>query len=345
MTASGFGVILSLYLLPALSMGATITSERKSVIRAEPQRVEMTHRGEIHQSKKELIKLGLGQDYCNYDFPLGQANVAPGNCTEGNESLILSEDMCIKAADRADAGMSSHYVIEDEAWENARPKGCFKFNCAASESANQICYFYNGIGDWPDATLAAKHQETFAGTPVCSRPKIALGTNDTNAQCPGGYKAITGDDINDQLQHENMCYLTANCLSDAQGDEFRIGEQNASKHLDFPRGCFIDNDNLVGGGAGKVYFNPKTAEGFGADGVVKGTPICKVDSGVKWDASGTQTTFEYTGVDSHSLHDKARHDAGDRDAKAVAAANAAPTPAPPPAASPAASPAGAPSSS
>jgi len=270
-------------------------------------------------SSKEYAKLAA--QFCDEDFPLGQADQEPGNCTNANETLT-DETQCIFAQAQSGAGTATALRISGERYENARPKGCFKYSC--SESANGVCYFYNGIGDWPDANLSkTKYSEDFVGTPICSRPKYVLGTNDTNAGCPGGYKAITSDDATDQLQHENLCFLVANCLSYDRGDEFRIGEHNASKHLDFPRGCFVDNDGLVAGTAGEVFFNPKTAEGFGADGVVKGTPICKVNSYVKWDASGNAVATEVVAHDDYSEHHKARFDNGANDTKAVAANDAA----------------------
>jgi len=272
-------------------------------------------------STKEYEKL-LSSDYCNEDFPLGQAGQEPGNCTNANESLI-DKAQCEFALTQSAAGTPTKIEIEGERYVNARPKGCFKYSC--SESAKGVCYFYNGIGNWPDANLAdTKYNESFVGTPVCSRPKYVLGTNDTNAGCPGGYKAITSDDVSDQLQHENLCFLVANCKSLNRGPEFRIGEHNASKHLDFPRGCFIDYDGLVDSGetAPTVYFNPKTAEGFGADGVVKGTPICKVNSYVKWDASGNAVATEVVAHDDYSEHHNARFDNGTRDQDSVDAHNA-----------------------
>jgi hypothetical protein len=332
MTASGFALFLSLALLPHASHAVP-------VLRREPLSVQLSPRGEMantqkqhhghklnmvkeaHTAQTKLSSKDNAADYCNIDFPLGQADTQPGNCTNGNETLISKLD-CEEAITVSAAGTPTHLQISGERYENARPKGCFKYSC--SESAKGVCYFYNGIGDWPDATLAdTKYNESFVGTPICKRDKYVMGTNDTNAGCPGGYKAITSDDVADQLQHENLCFLVANCLSYDRGDEFRIGEHNASKHLDFPRGCFKDNDGLVEGKPGSVYFNPKTAEGFGADGVVKGTPICKVNSYVKWDASGNAVATEVVAHDDYNEHHKARFDAGANDTKAVAANDAA----------------------
>jgi len=324
-------------------MGATLTSEKESVMRREAQSVHLSPHGEMvkeapHKMVKEAPELStnyagkltakeyakLSVDYCNYDFVLG-TDTAPGNCSQANESII-DETTCIFAQTLSGAGVaSSGFSLDhDERYENSRPKGCFKYSPCGGV-ANGVCYFYNTIETTPNDTYAmSKYSEAFGGTPVCYRPKYVLGTNDTNAGCPGGYKAITSEDTTDQLQHENLCFLTANCMGQyAAATDFRIGEHNASKHLDFPRGCFVDNDGLVDGNAGKVYFNAKTAEGFGADGAVKGTPICKVNSYVKWDASGTEVATEVVADDDYSKHDKARHDAGDRDTKAVAAATAA----------------------
>merc|ERR1719449_264935 len=96
-----------------------------------------------------------------------------------------------------------------------------------------------------------------------------MGTKNTLNSCPTGYKIV--DD-------EDYCKSTATCLSISQGSDFRIGEVNASKHLEYPRGCFVDNDN------GKVYYNGPNSMGDGKD--VKGTPICVVEYATKWSDKG-----------------------------------------------------------
>merc|ERR1719171_1177465 len=111
----------------------------------------------------------LATEFCDYDFPLGKEGT--NNCTENDKhALILQESMCIDAASESGATTSHDSFREPAEWENKHPKGCFKYSC--SEASNNICYFYNGDGDWP-------HPLPVKGTPVCSRPRHLNGTENS----------------------------------------------------------------------------------------------------------------------------------------------------------------------
>jgi len=235
-------------------------------------------------------KAALAQAFCDYDFPMGKDGTS--NCTEdpsANNSLILQESMCIEAGIESGATTSHASFKIGQEWEQKHPKGCFKDKC--SEATNGVCYFYNGNGDWPT--------ETQVGTPVCSRKKHLNGKNGSTGvgddkACPAGYVVI--DD-------EDQCSATANCLSYATGSEFRIGLQNASKHGDYPRGCFISTDD------DKVYYNGKNdlkASGTG------GTPLCVVEKAVTWPGGAGAAAADA------KADDKAGAKADAKDAKADA---------------------------
>jgi hypothetical protein len=234
--------------------------------------------------------------FCDYDFPLGQEGTS--NCTEGGgHELIYNEAMCKEAANQASAHIiankfkiSQDSLISDSPAvleKDVHPKGCFMTNC--SESTNGICYYFNGVGDWPEPPA---NDSTLRGTPVCSRPKYATGTRDKNGKdtgaCPTEYIVV---------EFEKRCQTTASCLGEVPGTEFRIGAKNASKHKDFPSYCFIDSNRSatdtkgqVGFGANKVYFNfesPVTKPEHGGWGAhPKGTPLCQVHKSTFFNTAG-----------------------------------------------------------
>lgn len=270
-------------------LGATLYAEKSQTVRREPpaESLQMGAHGEMIQvssanadstshmridgegatapdtlvTNQEALD-DMATQFCDFDFPTGKTG--SNNCTHPtNQSLILQENMCIFAASEAGATTSHSSFKEPSEWENVHPKGCFKYSC--SEAANNVCYFYNGDGDWPNGDLK--------GTPICSRPKHLNGTRNSaaaDAGCPAGYEVI---------DHGDTCFKTAGCLGYCTGSEFRIGEQNASKHLEYPRGCFIDNTD------GCVYYNGPNALGRGTS--VSGTPICNVSKVTTWPETAT----------------------------------------------------------
>jgi hypothetical protein len=201
--------------------------------------------------------------FCNNDFPVGLDKTS--NCTNGgvnNEILIDGESMCQQAAEEAGARIvDGKFTIatwgDRQYWEPKRPMGCFKEACA---SGTGTCYYFNAVGYWPTAIDG--------GQPICNRPKHVNGTKNVAGGCPAGYAVI--DD-------EDTCRSAANCLQYTQADEFRIGTLNGSRHLDFVRGCFFDEE---ADGSLTVYYNAET--NLGDCTTCKGTQICNVTSTVSW---------------------------------------------------------------
>jgi len=283
-------VFLALALFPCGSIAATLTVdqhvEKESMIRRESGRVEVSALGEIVHAD-DLTKLGTAQapnstdatdtatgsaagtatdnlvtdtlqyDYCDIDFPLG--NDGTNNCSHAEHALITDPNVCEEAAARSGATtLQGHFEVTGAPYAETRPKGCFKEACGD----NNTCYFFNEYGGWPGPSID--------GTPVCHRPKLLNGTKDTNGGCPATYAVI---------DHEDVCRQAANCWDiPIDRETFRIGfdPRNASKHLLYPRGCFID----VSTEPAKVFFNPDEGGESGTN--VKGIPICNVTSTVAW---------------------------------------------------------------
>jgi len=310
---AGFGVVLVLQVLslfPSGSLAATLTSERQSdkLVRSEKV-ISMTAGGAMVQAKPEpdelvkqkskpiepretlQVKTGdqlnskdlakLGEEFCGYDFPLGK--VGTFECALTNHSLILEESMCIEAATIAGAHTDHDSFSINNLWGTAKPKlkyqrplGCFKLECP-KPNEGQICYYFNDNGD--PITEWAKQNQTISGTPVCSRSMYLNSTApDTNGGCPDGYTIV---------DKENTCQNAANCMGDAAGYQFLTGNLNASEHLDYPRGCFISNEDK------KVYYNAKSDLGPGKN--VKGTLICNVSSTVSYAGNGAVRAGNSTG--------------------------------------------------
>lgn len=222
--------------------------------------------------------------YCGQDFRFGVSNKT--NCTNTvDDALILDPDDCYAAAAQAGvtANKSTFYV--DSTYFQITPKGCFAHPCA--EDAHGVCYYYNGVGDWPDVT-----DPRFTGRPVCHRQKWLNGTvltgspleGDDPVGCPTGYSGIT---------HNETCMAMDSCKSYGQGTDFRIATTNSSQYDEYPLGCFI---NTGTGKDGKVYFNPPKVDAADSTKIIlplrpKGTPVCNVSSemhfpefGGLWDA-------------------------------------------------------------
>jgi hypothetical protein len=88
------------------------------------------------------------------------------------------------------------------------------------------------------------------------------------------------------------CKSASECLADATGDPFFIGEHNASRQHDYPIGCFLEN---MGGAVTQstVWLNNGTlcAVTTGeCPSAPKGTPICIVSSETTFASASTGTT-------------------------------------------------------
>jgi len=272
---AGFGVafvIPMLLLLPHGAVGASLSASGTVIRReAKPTRLmdsmSMTPSGELVQSKPET-EVERAADYCDVDFVLGIA--ASNDCaiTSGlngvNHHLITTESMCKQAANEA-GGLTQLDMSIGSGYQNLRPKGCFQQPCSEVEPAGDtmagdthVCYFFNGNKETPGNGGA-----TIIGTPVCHRMRylnyIAPDTDTRDAGCPVGYRVILED---------LPCRQVQNCLGDAPGDQFRVGLSNASQHLDYPLGCFIDKVDH------KIYINEASQMGRGTS--ITGTLLCKV---------------------------------------------------------------------
>jgi len=282
-----------LILLPYGSMGATLYSDshnvRRKIVRSES--VEMNARGDI-KNMPSKSKPSDDEDeseesieFCNYDFVLG--NDGTDDCSHQShhkiaagsplEALINQSSLCIEAAMRAKVSAPHASFVLDAEWQNVRPKGCFKYHC--SEDPNNVCYFYNPISDSPSGAVS--------GTPVCARTTYIEGARNSNggetgdclvAGSDGTLTKVEGYEV---IDNDFACENTAKCLGHTKGAEFRIGIQNASKHLLYPRGCFQRNSD------DKIYYNGPSAltNGKPAATNVRGTPLCVVAGGGYWHTS------------------------------------------------------------
>lgn len=302
-TMAGFGVtfVVSMVLfLPHGAVGASLTAS-DTVIRREgvkPARVmdrmSMSPRGELLQAKPDAkqptetfqdssVKFddemtdeerrSRAQDYCDEDFPVGLA--ATNDCNEtwgGNHSPIMSESMCIQAAEEAGATVTHATLVIPATLRLVRPKGCFKMPCPSD--AAKTCYYFNDAGDTPGPASGKVILNTTA--PVCHRPRYVNYTvpdTDTgDAGCPDGYRLI---------RTEDPCRQAQNCLGKEPGDEFRIGMNNATRHRDHPYGCFVAAED------DKVYINEASRMGSGPS--VTGRLICKVKI-----SSRTATNYKHS---------------------------------------------------
>jgi len=289
MVGTGITATILACVLLAVGTGAvTINTEKDSVVRRERHSVELTADGEIVQQHVKMSSQksepeqsdSLRNGLCNLDFVEGTADTS--NCSDDplnptNHTIIFQESLCKAAADYSGAGQSVNGSMQlAHYWEHKRPRGCFKESCTSSPSG--ACYMINMVGELPPNPV---------GMPICTRPRNLLGIKDAQTGaatsiadketgCPKGYKVI--DDY-------DKCIEVSNCLNYAGGDNFVIGTHNASRHLEYPRGCFIDNQD------NKTYFNPANPVGDGLN--VLGTPICNVSTVVRWGAGGVQLNSPY----------------------------------------------------
>lgn len=259
--------VLLLHVLPCISIAVALHSEGDLMRRERrAQSIQLTSHGAFKSGPSDEEEQS-SSDFCNDDFPVGIENT--NNCSDPAEhSIITQENMCIEAARVTDVITPSNVFVLASEWTTQYPKGCFKYSCDQAnpdEFGNTTCYFYNPIAIIPSGSIK--------GSPVCVRPKHLMGTQNTQGGCPTGYQKI---------MDETICSATAGCLSLGGGADFRIGEHNASRHLLFPDGCFVNNEN------GKVYFNPPSALGTGTN--VLGTPICIVSVHNSQPATGTTST-------------------------------------------------------
>jgi len=234
------------------------------------------------QGPHDLVKLGTSDfldeqlkdkasEYCVWDFPLGKNGTH--ECQEASHLPINRSITCMEAATRAGATVvRGRFEIKESPWMEKHPPGCFKAHC--TESPIGVCYFYNFYGGTPGTNLV--------GVPVCKRDMIVTGTKDTDGPtaCPANYQFI---------DEEKTCREAASCVPYAQGDPFLIGFDvltglpNASKHLEHPRGCFIDYTMTPH----TVFYNPPNPMGTGTS--LKGQVLCNVTKTVAFNTAEADT--------------------------------------------------------
>jgi len=295
-------ILLALGVLPQVSIAT------EGLVRKEQHLAQLSPHGDAQliregpertQPEKTVGKLGT--QYCDKDFVGGElltSNCGSGQvltagqqltniqCTEGAvgqhscvHSLISDKDACIEAADQMGVTRPTHGNIDIDIEDiDKRPHGCFKKE-PTDCPGNLPCFQMNG--EWDQHGAA----EITMGTPVCTRFMHLNGTEDTNGDCPDGYRV---------LATQNECISVATCIAIAMAEDPVVGSvygipYNGSKHLDYPQGCFIGTDNREGAHrngfshVGRVLWNESPAGlGVGTSGVVKGIPICVVATPFTW---------------------------------------------------------------
>lgn len=262
-------IFVGLLLLPYASFATTLTSKEAldRVVRreGEPTGVHLTSDGEVEMLESGKSKLSSqdeesikqrATDLCLYDYTVGLEKTSTCKQVDGGENedlLIDSEEMCMHAASKAGATtLPGKFRLHNDL-EKLRPKGCFKSTC--SEHSNDVCYFFNPVGD-----DVAPNETTWKGTPICQRPRYQNGTEGVAGSCGDlhpGYELI--DD-------EQKCRAAAGCLAEPPAHNFIIGTFNASKHLDYVRGCFYDENRK------QVFYNPPNDLGACTD--CRGKELC-----------------------------------------------------------------------
>jgi len=263
-------IFMGLLLLPQTSLAATLSNTLPPVVRREPTGVHLTSEGEVEllesgsrlelRSQDEESVKQSATDMCLYDYPVGLEKTS--TCIDGgknNELLIDSEEMCMHAASKAGATtLPGNFRLHSDL-EKLRPKGCFKQTCSeAGHVGHGACYFFNPVGDDipPNAS--------WEGTPICYRPRYQNGTEGVAGSCGDlhpGYELI---------DEEQKCRAAAGCLAEPPAHNFIIGTFNGSKHLDYVRGCYFDEDRK------QVFWNPPNDLGACTD--CRGKELCVATS-------------------------------------------------------------------
>mmetsp|Transcript_28130 Transcript_28130/g.49034 ORF Transcript_28130/g.49034 Transcript_28130/m.49034 type:complete len:314 (+) Transcript_28130:108-1049(+) len=206
--------------------------------------------------------------YCGLDFVLGMSNTT--NCSNMADHFLMEDPAdCIEAASQAGAtANNTRFYIESDYFQK-RPKGCFAYPC--SEDPNGVCYYYNGVGFWPDITLP-----DFMGRPVCSRQRWLNGTKTAGSRNPNANPGGCSPGYANILSNET-CLEMASCKSYCVGYQFRVDVLNYSKHDEYPQGCFIHDAD------GCVYFNPPDEN---LPQTPRGLPVCNVSSFLHFPEAG-----------------------------------------------------------
>lgn len=216
----------------------------------------------------ELAK--LAEQWCNISYSKGPttARTLTTFCDAGH-SLMQSPSMCIEAAVESGAKTSHFNFMVPSENEQNHPVACFKAPCSATDSSN--CFFYNAI----EHTIFDADKTTFSGTPVCQRDRWEKSASTATITAAGVHTTCNTAAGYSFVDDEWSCSRAANCGFAPMAYEDRIGNFNASRHLDFVRGCFVNPaDNAV-------YFNAASSMGVpGANAI--GTQICNISQRLEW---------------------------------------------------------------
>jgi len=174
----------------------------------------------------------------------------------------------------------------DAAFYDAHPAGCFVASCDPKIDPKGLCAFLNPLGTVPkcgpgDSTVTPViAPDSCGGASICPRKRFLYGGDDVAAadgNCTAGYVV---------LKNEGVCGTAASLLSHCKGDPFVTGVHNLSKIMDYPVGCFRDNEPSAGNVTHDcLYYNPGNTD-LGPGTSVKGTPICIVKEVTKLSMGG-----------------------------------------------------------
>jgi hypothetical protein len=260
-------------------LGATLQENDKKIMRHERRdsdvrTLEMSSHAEFVETlfgsslpMPGIEKSASGDDYCDYDYTFGKQNTNFCDNRSTTEMSDLKDNECIFASTKSGAQTPNFGFEIPQEWDDVHPKGCFTFPCGDKTG---WCYFENEDGAIPHKNMT--------GYPVCRRWRYLNGHSvagaavDDPGMCPHSeYEVIPGHDD---------CQKAASCLGDCAGSEFRIGTHNASKHDEFPPGCFMHKNDTHDRSC--VYWNdPEKGTRPGEKNhptMPQGTPICRVKS-------------------------------------------------------------------
>jgi len=172
----------------------------------------------------------------------------------------------------------------------------------------------NTPGGQPEADGTKSELDTCAagnscldGTPVCKRPKLLLAdtpfdgssvyTPDGNCHYKGKSTALGYAVIMDEV----ACRVAADCigLTNEDGEEFRVNEQNNSMYHDYPAGCFMATTQIAGKlSRNRIYFNPRPGGETGLPKNPKGVSLCNVTYVTVPESQGTPNTDTAVNLDA-----------------------------------------------
>lgn len=331
---------------------------------------------EVAESTSMVEREDQVDDVCEYDFTMGNES-SLGGCPTSAETLVTNDGICKMAAEELGAHSDNGFLkisALDAVKKRQNPRACYMANCEHNTAHREKkCFYYNAVlddGSQQNETEIADLATTNSDPKisVCRRPKYRDGTTftgipptddatksfDTTKKNADGSAYTTLFDSGCGSEYEIIldkteCERYAGCMQSASCQApsgFLIGRSpriNASKHMDYPLGCFkntrdrpdeqspgpcvffndpelykTDPDNMVvdtATGTKSLKAEIASATGMGNPTRPVGVPICKIKSSVKnnWGL--------------HAIEDKSSTDATAEATAAAAAATSSPPPA------------------